>query len=115
MKITKTDRIILEWLRDCSSGDSCYNIAFQLDKDAAHIYRRLERMVLHKIVIKQGGYPKFYKINRDKESQLVLKFIKCPHCNHVECVDFFQMYKKCNGCEKSFRVYKKHIVDIKYI
>lgn len=114
MKITKTDRIILEWLRDTPEGDSCYHISFQLDKDVSHIYRRLERMVLYKVLIKISGYPKFYRINRNKESQLVLKFIMCPNCNEVTCVDFYQMIKTCK-CGKKFRIKKKHITDIKYI
>ena len=115
MKTTKTDRIILEWLKNIPEGDACYNIANSLDKDVAHIHRRLERMVLYKVLIKSGGYPKFYKINKNKASELVFKFIKCPNCNKVECLDIYQMIKTCNGCRKKFRIYKKHIVDIKVI
>ncbi len=115
MKITKTDRIILEWLRDTPEGDCCYHISYQLEKDNAHIYRRLERMVWNKVLTKSGGYPKFYKINRKLRSELLLKFIKCPSCEEIMCVDFYQMIKTCDYCEKKFRIYKKHITEIKVI
>ena len=110
MKITKTDRIILERLRELGT-DTCYNLSRDLDKDVAHIYRRLERMVIHKVVIKGGGYPKFYEINKGEEKELVMKMVKCPQCNETRCVDFYQMIKTC-VCGKKFRIYKKHIVEI---
>lgn len=113
MKITKTDKLILERLRNMDT-DNCYNIARHLDKDVAHIYRRLDRMVLHKVLIKLGGYPKFYEINKSKEKELLMKFIKCPKCNKIMCVDFYQMLKTCD-CGKKFRIYKKQIIDIKII
>jgi len=114
MKITKRDRIILEWLRNKLEGDSSYNMAFQLNVDVAYIYRRLERMVNYKVLEKIYGKPTFYKINKRYESKLVLKFIKCPKCEEISCVDFNQITRLCK-CGKRFYIYKNRIVDIKYI
>ena len=74
-----------------------------------------QRMVWYKVVNKVKGNPNFYKINREKEGQLIIKFIKCPGCNNVECVDINQMLITCKGCGKKFRIYKKNILEIKCI
>ena len=110
MKITKTDRIILERLREIDT-DTCCNLARDLDKDIAHIHRRLDRMVLHNVLIRKGGYPKFYEINKNQEKELVMKLVKCPLCREAMAVDFYQIIKTCE-CGKKFRIYKKHIINI---
>ena len=116
MKITKVDELILEMLRQKEGeGDNCYGIAMELNRDPAHIYRRLERMVYHRALTKVKSRPVIYKINRKRESNLTLKEIQCPRCQTNAVVDNDQTTRKCKGCHKRFYIYNNRVLNVKTI
>ena len=68
IKLAKTDRNIIKELLKERQGIGLYLLARRLNKDVAHIYRRLSKMVNYGVISKIKSSVTIYSINDKQHS-----------------------------------------------
>lgn len=100
VKLSRTDKEILEMLRKTNPGLSQLRIAKYLEKDPAHIHRRLNRMVIHGVLDKIKSKPNIFKIKLTQNTALTVLVVMCPKCGQEHNIHHEQSTVLCNnkGC-----------------
>ena len=123
MKLTKTDKKILELLKIEQYGLSCSLISRRLNIDYAHIFRRLKKLYIHNIVMSIGLNPKIFKINLNTKNSIEFLIVECPKCKtlhkiHNEQLTILCKNKLCltiSNKRTRFYVYNKRIIGNEFI
>ena len=96
MKLTKTDKQILEVIKKRPDGISIKEIIFSTGLWQTTVWRRLVKYEKYRIVKKHRTFGFcFYKLNMKKLDTLIFFTIECPKCKAQFTVPEYQDWATC--------------------
>lgn len=123
MRLSKTDKKILELLNKEKAGLTCPQMCNKLKIKQPQLFLRLRKMTVYNILEKISSNPTIYRINLKEKHQMIFYHVECPKCKEIRRIHYKHSTATCRnpdcktkkGAKTRFWIYDNRIIKTERI